>query len=68
MRSCWPDEPYIDVRLVASVDDAKNCEESDMPIPAGVTLGHNLDPRPSPWHLTSGSYAVNLVLQILETR
>ncbi|HEX8543526.1 MAG TPA: hypothetical protein VF671_17695 [Pseudomonas sp.] len=32
-------EPLIQVRLVTSVDDAKNCEEPDMPILASVTWG-----------------------------
>jgi hypothetical protein len=29
----------IQIRLVASVDDAKNCEEPDMPILASATWG-----------------------------
>jgi len=49
--------------LVASVEVAKNCEDSDMAILAMGDLGHN-STRP----VTPGSYAVNLVLQILETR
>jgi hypothetical protein len=55
-------------RSVASAEDAKNCEESDMAIPARVVWGR---PRSMPsyaWQLTSGTHAVNLVLQILETR
>jgi hypothetical protein len=33
------------------------------------TIWGILDPRPdNAWQLTSGSYAVNLVLQIMETR
>ncbi len=55
---------YADqARLVASVEVAKNCEDSDMAILAMSDLGHNVN-RP----VTPGSYAVNLVLQILETR
>ena len=41
----------------------KNCEESDMAILAMGNLGHYVN-RP----VTPGSHAVNLVLQILETR
>jgi hypothetical protein len=49
------------------MNDAKNCEESDMPILAGLS-GHNIEQSPAAWHLTLGSCAVNWVLQILETR
>lgn len=47
----------------ASAEVAKNCEESDMAILAMGTPGHYVN-RPA----TPGSHAVNLVLQILETR
>ena len=49
--------------MAASVEVAKNCEDSDMVILAMGNLGHHVN-RP----VTPGSYAVNLVLQILETR
>jgi hypothetical protein len=38
-----------------------------MPILAKPS-GHNIEQSPAAWHLTLGSHAVNLVLQILETR
>jgi hypothetical protein len=35
MRSCLPYKSINQARSVASAEDAKNCEESDMVIPAG---------------------------------
>ena len=49
--------------MAASAEVAKNCEDSDMAILAMGNLGHYVN-RP----VTPGSHAVNLVLQILETR
>ncbi|WP_210695356.1 hypothetical protein, partial [Pseudomonas protegens] len=54
---------HLEARLAASVVVAKNCEDSDMAILAMGNLGHYVN-RP----VTPGSHAVNLVLQILETR
>ncbi|MFO2465029.1 hypothetical protein OOJ96_14550 [Pseudomonas sp. 15FMM2] len=55
---------YADqARSAASAEVAKNCEESDMAILAMGNLGHHVN-RP----VTPGSHAVNMVLQILETR
>ncbi len=48
--------------MAASAEVAKNCEDSDMAILAMGTWGRTERP------ITPGSYAVNLVLQILETR
>lgn len=49
-------------RQEARAEVAKNCE-TDMAILAMGNLGHHVN-RP----VTPGSHAVNLVLQILETR
>ncbi|MFJ3486400.1 hypothetical protein ACIPL1_23805 [Pseudomonas sp. NPDC090202] len=46
----------------------KNCEESDMTIPAGLYEALREHRAARTWQLTSGTHAVNLVLQILETR
>ncbi|BCT35352.1 hypothetical protein PproGo58_48470 [Pseudomonas protegens] len=54
---------HLEARLAASAVVAKNCEDSDMAILAMGNLGHYVN-RP----VTPGSHAVNLVLQILETR
>jgi hypothetical protein len=68
MRSCLPYKSINQARSVASAEDAKNCEESDMAIPAGLNEALREHRAARTWRLTTGTHAVNLVLQILETR
>lgn len=53
---------------MASAEDAKNCEESDMAIPARMNEAARDHRATRIRQLTTGTQAVNLVLQILETR
>jgi hypothetical protein len=46
----------------------QNCEESDMAIPARLYEAPRVSRAARTWRLTTGMHAVNLVLQILETR
>jgi len=68
MRSCLPYKSINQARSVASAEDAKNCEESDMAIPAGLNEALREGRAARTRRLTTGTHAVNLVLQILETR
>jgi hypothetical protein len=68
MRSCLPYKSINQARSVASAEDAKNCEESDMAIPARMNEAARDHRATRIRQLTTGTQAVNLVLQILETR
>ena len=67
MRSCFAWKHQSDLR-VASAEDAKNCEESDMAILAGWYEARSVDSRRPCLAHDLDAHAVNLVLQILETR